>query len=135
MIAPRDRQDGPASLHSAPREPQKSPKPRLELGRRTLSRVYLPIWELPSGSDRLHTASAESGDMEWACWDAYQVAISQAGPRAFNRSFMDSSNQPASPPCRQPAHDRPCPLFINPSTPSTRHANAPTVKLFRLSAS
>lgn len=49
---------------------QRAPSQGWGWGGGTPSRVYLPIWELPSGSDRLHTANAGSVDMDW---DAYQV--------------------------------------------------------------
>lgn len=101
-------------------------------GRRTPSRVYLPIWELPSGSDRLHRPNAESGGMDW---DAYQVQSASQALRAFNQSFMDSSNQPASQPSQPfPPTTGPAAATLAPSTLAPRPPKSSSRQLSFLGA-
>lgn len=56
-------------------------------GRRDPSRVYLPIWESPSGSDR-----SPQPMLNLATWIGMLIRRNQqcAALRAFNRSFLDS---------------------------------------------
>lgn len=86
---------------------QKSPKPRLGLG----EAGPLLVCTCQSGNCRRDPTGLHS-----QCWicrhglGCLSSVISQAVLRAFNQSFMDSSNQPASPAQpSQPAHDEPCP--------------------------
>lgn len=141
MIALRDRQAGPASLHSAPKaqdKPQKSPKPRLELGEAdpfscVLANLGIAVGIRPSPQPMLNLAT-------WTGFAGMLIRLQSARQvleHSIGHSWIHQISLPArparyaaSPPTTGPARCSATLARLAPDMP-----NAPTVKLFRLSAS
>lgn len=114
-IAPRDRQDGSACLHSAPKEPQA----KVGVG----EAGPLLVCTCQSGNCRRDPTVSTQPMLDLSTWIGMLIKCNQSGSgspasiQSVIHGFIKSACQPSQ---RLPAHDEPCPaqpLRYHPTTP------------------